>query len=183
MDTKTKNCYYQWNLNIYKFCDKLIIIMGVSNGTGTAYLCATHDFVPGFSRVRIVHVFLCHVLTFVLWCPLWIYIYPQLLYRRFMLNLCYLYLFTYTDVQQHDLHARICSWFLSVTQAPLDPSGALEFISRFCGVRVARSLVFSIVFLSTIVCPISFGNCICPSIYSFCLPLWYLHTFPNKFCA
>ena len=42
------------------------------------------------------------------------------------------------------------------------------------GVRVARSLVFYVVFCRF--CPFSFGHCIaCLSINSFWLPLWYLH--------
>jgi len=49
----------------------------------------------------------------------------------------------------------------------------------FSGVRVARSLCFCAMFCRSLsICPFSFGHCIvCPSIYGFWLPLWYLQSF------
>ena len=49
----------------------------------------------------------------------------------------------------------------------------------FSGVRVTRSLVVYVCFIDRCLtfCTFSFGHCIvCPSIYSFWLPLWYLQT-------
>ena len=57
------------------------------------------------------------------------------------------------------------------------PSGAPEFTHGFSAVRVARSLVFCVMFLDRCLsfCPVSFGHCIvCSLIYSFWLLLWYL---------
>jgi len=50
------------------------------------------------------------------------------------------------------------------------PSGAPEFTHGFSVVRVARSLVFCVMFLDHCLsfCPVSFGHCIvCSLIYSF----------------
>ena len=47
----------------------------------------------------------------------------------------------------------------------------------FRGVRVSRSLVLCVCFVGRCLffCPFSFGHCVvCPSIYGFWLPLWYL---------
>jgi hypothetical protein len=49
----------------------------------------------------------------------------------------------------------------------------------FSGVRVTRSLVFYVCFVDRCLsfCTFSFGHCdVCPSIYGFWLPLWYLQT-------
>ena len=63
-------------------------------------------------------------------------------------------------------------------------SGAPEFTLSFSEVRVARSLVFSVMFcrLLFVLCSSSFRHCVvCPSqIYDFWLPLWYLQTFLIK---
>ena len=59
------------------------------------------------------------------------------------------------------------------------PTGAPMFTSRFLsGVRVARPLVFYVVFSRSLVF-FSFGHVFVrpSSIYSFWLPLWYLQTF------
>jgi hypothetical protein len=59
--------------------------------------------------------------------------------------------------------------------------GAFEFTPVFSGVRVARSLVFCVMFYRSLFapfCAFSFGHCVvCPSIYDFWLPIWYLQTF------
>ena len=50
----------------------------------------------------------------------------------------------------------------------------------FCGVYVAQSAVFCVVFCRSLFffCPFSFGHCIiCLSIYGFWLLLWYFQTF------
>ena len=49
----------------------------------------------------------------------------------------------------------------------------------FSGVRVTQSLVWCVCFVDRCLsfCPFSFGHCVvCPSIYGFCLLLWYLQT-------
>jgi hypothetical protein len=49
----------------------------------------------------------------------------------------------------------------------------------FSGVRVTRSLVLCVMFVDRCFsfCPFSFGHCVvCPSIYGFWLPPWYLQT-------
>ena len=51
--------------------------------------------------------------------------------------------------------------------------------SVFSGVRVTRSLVLCLCFVERCFsfCLFSFGHCVvCPSIYGFWLPLWYLQT-------
>jgi hypothetical protein len=61
------------------------------------------------------------------------------------------------------------------------PSGAPEFTPVFSGIRVARSLVLCVVFGITLFAILSFlifGHCdVCPSIYGYRLPFWYLQTF------
>jgi len=61
------------------------------------------------------------------------------------------------------------------------PSGtADQFILFLCGIHVARSLVFCVLFCRSLFVLLSFyiGHFIvCPSIYGFWLPLWYLQTF------
>ena len=52
----------------------------------------------------------------------------------------------------------------------------------FSGVRVTRSLVLCACFVDRCLsfCPFSFGHCVvCPSIYGFWLPLWYLRPVAN----
>jgi hypothetical protein len=57
-----------------------------------------------------------------------------------------------------------------------------EYLSSppiFSGVRVSRSLVLCVCFVDRCLsfCPFLFGHCVvCPSIYGFWLPLWYLQT-------
>jgi hypothetical protein len=79
-----------------------------------------------------------------------------------MLHLCYLYLFMHTCIQ-HDFHIRWCSYRLKVTRwvshmkqelltIPEHPSSPPVFRS----VRVARSLVFSIVFCRSLFVFLSF---------------------------
>ena len=49
----------------------------------------------------------------------------------------------------------------------------------FSGVRVTRSWVLCVCLVDRFLsfCPFSFGHCaVCPSIYGFWLPLWYLKT-------
>jgi len=55
------------------------------------------------------------------------------------------------------------------------PFGSPEFTLGFCGVCIARSLVFCVVFCRSLFVPFSFGHCIIgPSpIYRFLLHLWY----------
>ena len=49
------------------------------------------------------------------------------------------------------------------------------------GVRVARSLVFCVMFFWIVVCPFSFGHgVVCPSIYGFWLLRWYLQPFLHE---
>ena len=69
-----------------------------------------------------------------------------------MFHLCYLYLFMHTCIQ-HDFHIRWCSYRLKVTRRVSHMEQELltipEHLSSppvFRSVRVARSLVFSIVF-------------------------------------
>jgi hypothetical protein len=61
------------------------------------------------------------------------------------------------------------------------PSGVPEVNPDFSGVRIARSLVFSVMFCTSLIALLFFffGHCIvCPSyIYGFQLSLWYLQTF------
>ena len=59
------------------------------------------------------------------------------------------------------------------------PSGATEFTPVFSGVLVTRSLVFYVLFLRLffVLFVLFLSHCIvCPSIYGFWLPLWYLQT-------
>jgi hypothetical protein len=52
----------------------------------------------------------------------------------------------------------------------------------FSGVRVTRSLVLCVWFVDRCLslCPLSFGHCVvCPSIYRFWLPIWYIQTLHN----
>jgi hypothetical protein len=59
------------------------------------------------------------------------------------------------------------------------PSGTPEFTPVFSRVRVTRSLVLCVCFVDRCFsfCPFYFGHCVvCPSIYRFWLPLWYLQT-------
>ena len=70
----------------------------------------------------------------------------------FMFYLCYLYLFTYTGVQ-HDFNIRWCSCRLTVTWQMSHVEQELLTLPQhlisppvFCGVGVARSLAFSVVF-------------------------------------
>jgi hypothetical protein len=57
----------------------------------------------------------------------------------------------------------------------------LEHLSSpwfFSGVCVTRSLVFCVMFCRSLFVLFLFGSCfVCPSIYGFWLPLWYLQTF------
>ena len=53
----------------------------------------------------------------------------------------------------------------------------------FIGVRVTQSLFFCVMLWISFVCHFGlfFGHCaVCPSIYRFWLPLWYLQTLHNK---
>jgi hypothetical protein len=53
------------------------------------------------------------------------------------------------------------------------------------GVRLARSLIFCVMFCRSlfVLCPVSFVHCIvCPSTYRFYLLLWYLQNFLNSDC-
>ena len=97
----------------------------------------------------------------------------------FMLHLCYLYLFMHTCIQR-DLHIRWCSYWLKVTRRVSHMEQELltipEHLSSppvFRSVRVARSLVFSIVFCRSLFVFLSLffsGRCIVyPSIYGFWL--------------
>ena len=54
----------------------------------------------------------------------------------------------------------------SMMSGTANPSGAPEFTPVFCGVHVAQSLFFCVVFCSSFVCSfLHFGPCIvCPSI-------------------
>ena len=57
------------------------------------------------------------------------------------------------------------------------PSVAPKFDIGFSGARGTQSLVFCLVFCSSlfVLCPFPLGHCIvCPSIYGFWLPLWYI---------
>ena len=62
------------------------------------------------------------------------------------------------------------------------PSGAPEFTPGFSGVCVTQSLVLCACFVDHCLsfCNFSFGHCVvCPSIYGFWLPLWYLQALFN----
>ena len=98
---------------------------------------------------------------------------------------------------------RICSTFLSTSRSfphswlitgfvtrltrrvPLVEQGLLTLPEQlrspqvFSQVRVTRSLALCVCFVDHCVsfCHLSFGHCVvCPSIYGFWLPLWYLQT-------
>ena len=91
-----------------------------------------------------------------------------------MLNLCYLYLLTYTGVQ-HEFHSNMVG--VTCGAGTADYSRAPEFTPVHSGVRVARSLVFCFVDRCLSFWPFSFGHrIICPSIYGFPLPFCYLQT-------
>ena len=50
----------------------------------------------------------------------------------------------------------------------------------FTGVRVAEPLLFCVMFCTSLFVLFLFGHCIvCPSIYGFWLPIWYLQTVPS----
>ena len=71
---------------------------------------------------------------------------------------------------------------LLVEQEQLSFRSTWVHFRLLCGVRVAQSISFCVVFLEIIVCPFVFSslenNCIaCRSIYSLWLILWYLQTF------
>jgi len=59
------------------------------------------------------------------------------------------------------------------------PSRAHDFIVGLCGVHVARSLVFCVMFCIAlfVFCSFSLSHCFtCPLIFRFWFPLWYLNT-------
>ena len=78
---------------------------------------------------------------------------------------------------------RVCS-YINTTGATSGagsayPSVAHEFTQVFSGVCVTRSLVLCVCFVDRCLsfCTFSFGHCVvCPTIYWFRLPLWYLQT-------
>ena len=113
-----------------------------------------------------------------------VHLYSHLFCMSFVYYYVICYFLMYTGVQQ-DIHITWCS--------------CRDF--RYFGVGVALSLVFFVVFCTSIVCPFSFGHCIFPfllaivfsfffwplyfpffppSIYGFWLPLWYLQSFRNS---
>ena len=59
-------------------------------------------------------------------------------------------------------------------QELLTPADHMSLVPVFSGVRIARALVFCVVFCRSLsFCPFSFGHCmVCPSIYGFWFPLW-----------
>jgi hypothetical protein len=70
--------------------------------------------------------------------------------------------------------------FLCLENIKETTSGLYEFTSGFKEVRVARSIVFCVMFWISLFVHLSFllGHCVvCPSIYGFLLLLWYLQTF------
>ena len=70
--------------------------------------------------------------------------------------------------------------FLCLENIKETTSGLHEFTLGFKEVRVARSLVFCLMFCISLFVHLFFllGHCVvCPSIYGFWLRLWYLQTF------
>ena len=100
-----------------------------------------------------------------------------------MFYLCYLYLFMHTGVL-HYFPIIWCSPCLTVTRQMSYVEQELLTLTEnwsssqfFNGVHVTRSLVLCVCFVDWCFsfCTFSFSYCIvCPSIYIFWLPLWYL---------
>jgi hypothetical protein len=78
----------------------------------------------------------------------------------------------------------VTRWVSLVEQEVLTLPRHLSSLHVFSEVRVARSLVFCVVFCKSLFVLFSFDHCIVfrSSIYSFFLSLWYLQTFLLVYC-
>ena len=74
---------------------------------------------------------------------------------------------------------------MPLVKQELLPFRSTKVYRVFRGVRVGQSLVFYVVFCKSLFAIFffySFGHCIvCPSIYSFWLPIWHIQTFIYSF--
>jgi len=113
-------------------------------------------------------------------------LYSHLDCRRFLCDLCYLYLFSHTYVQ-HDFHITWCSCCLQDTgREPLSEQELLTLWSTtvqpqfFSVVRVPQSADFCVVVCRSLFVCLSFTLPLYVCFSSVCslrLPLWYLQTF------
>ena len=79
------------------------------------------------------------------------------------------------------IERKLKQWWSTITKwnRKCSPFRTPEFTPVFSRVRVTRSLVLCVCFVERCFsfCPFYFGHCVvCPSIYRFWLPLWYLQT-------